>query len=155
MPAETVKRKLAELGLTLPEVTRPLAAYVPARRSGSLVFISGQLPLKDGVLLATGAMRPGRELSEVQAAMGQCFLNGLAAAGLVCDPDEIAGVVKLNAYVASAPDYFEHHLVANGASELAQKIFGDCGVHARAAVGVAALPLNATVELEILFTLSE
>lgn len=159
MAGEKIQVKLDRLGLALPAVAKPVAAYTPARRAGSLVFISGQLPLEDGKLLLTGPMQPGpasgHSIEASQAAMARCFLNGLAAAGLVCDPDEIDGVVKLSAFVACTPDFTEHHLVANGASELAQKIFGDAGVHARAAVGVPSLPLNATVELEIVFSLTE
>lgn len=152
MSSGRVLGKLAELGLVLPPVAKPVAAYTPARREGSLIFISGQLPLKDGQLLATGAMTPDRDLAEIQAAMGQCFLNAVAAAGLVCDLDDIEGVIKLSAFVACSADFYDQHLVANGASELAQKIFGQSGVHARAAVGVPALPLGATVELEVIFS---
>lgn len=154
MSAERIVQTLQGLGLALPPVVAPVAAYTPARRAGDLVFISGQLPLADGTLLLTGPMRPGADLDAARAAMARCMLNALAAAGLVCDPDEIKGVVKLSAFVACTGDFTQHHLVANGASELAQKIFGASGVHARAAIGVPSLPLGATVELEVIFSLA-
>ena len=144
--------KLAEMGLVLPKVASPVAAYTPARRAGELVFISGQLPLQDGQLMMTGPMSPERDIDEARSSMARCFLNGLAAAGLVCDLDDISGVIRLGAFVAGTPEFTDQHLVANGASELAQAIFGESGVHARAAVGVPSLPLGATVELEITFS---
>ncbi len=147
-----LKNRLQELGIELPKAAAPLAAYTPARLHNGLIYISGQLPLKDGQLMMTGPMDSSRSAEDAKKAMEQCFLNGLAAAALVCEPDAIKGVLRLGAFVSSAPDFHSHHLVANGASELAQRIFGDSGVHVRAAVGVSALPLNATVELEILFT---
>lgn len=103
--------------------------------------------------MLAGPMTRDRDLEPAQAAMGQCLLNGLAAAAAVVKLDDIRGVLKLGAFVASTPDFFEHHKIANGASDLAQQIFGDAGKHARFAVGVTALPLGATVELEIQFTL--
>lgn len=147
-----LKNRLTELGLELPKASSPLAAYTPAKLHNGLIYVSGQLPLKDGNLLMTGPMTPDRSIEEAKAAMAQCFLNGLAAATLVCNPDSITGVLRLGAFVNSVPEFHSQHLVANGASELAQKIFGDSGVHIRAAVGVSALPLNATAELEIIFT---
>lgn len=146
-----VKQKLQSLGITLPAVVPPVASYVPAKRSGSYVYVSGQLPMKDGQLMMKGPIAGGRSIDEAKAAMRQCFLNGLAAAGLVCDIDAIKSVVRLGVFVASAPGFTDQHLVANGASDTAKEIFGDAGVHSRAAVGVASLPLDASVELEILF----
>lgn len=146
-----VKQKLQTLGISLPAVVPPVASYVPAKRCGNLVYISGQLPVKDGQLLMKGAVSAGSSLDNAKAAMRQCFLNGLAAAGLVCDLDAIKGVVRLGAFVSSAPGFTDQHLIANGASDLAKEIFGEAGIHARAAVGVASLPLDASVELEILF----
>jgi enamine deaminase RidA (YjgF/YER057c/UK114 family) len=150
-----VQDKLQKLGISLPVPPKPLAAYIPARKSGNLVYISGQLPLKDGTLMMTGPMTPGRNIEEAKAAMKQCFINGLSAATQVCDLESIKGVVRLGAFVSGTPDFTEQHLVANGASEIIPDIFGDQGYHARAAVGVSSLPLDATVELEILFEISE
>ncbi len=143
--------KLKELGIILPEPARPLASYIPARKSGNLIYISGQLPLLDGKLLMTGPMSPERDKEEASRAMAQCFLNGLAAAAQLVNLSGITGVVRLGAFVSSTSNFIEQHIVANGASELAAQIFGEAGRHARAAVGVASLPLDATVELEILF----
>ena len=142
--------RLAELGLSVPEVVPPLAAYVPARRSGAYVYTSGQLPLRDGALLATGKV--GAEVAAEQAAQcaQQAALNAIAAVASQVDLSDVVAVVKVVVYVASAPDFTGHPAVANGASELLGKVFGDAGHHARSAVGVAALPLDAPVEVEIL-----
>jgi enamine deaminase RidA (YjgF/YER057c/UK114 family) len=141
---------LAELGLSVPEVVPPLAAYVPARRSGAYVYTSGQLPLRDGALLATGKV--GAEVAAEQAAQcaQQAALNAIAAVASQVDLSDVVAVVKVVVYVASAPDFTGHPALANGASELLGKVFGDAGHHARSAVGVAALPLDAPVEVEIL-----
>jgi len=147
-----IQTRLNELGLKLPAVNPPIASYVPAVRSGALIFVSGQLPTVEGKLLLTGAMTPARSLDDAQAAMRQCFLNAISAALLVCNEPELTRVVKLTAYVASTPDFTDQHLVANGASDLAKEIFGEKGIHARAAVGVPSLPLGATVELEVIFS---
>jgi enamine deaminase RidA (YjgF/YER057c/UK114 family) len=142
--------RLAELGLTLPTVAAPLAAYVPAVRSGNLVWTSGQLPFVDGALSATGKVG-----AEVEAARGQelartCALNALAAiAAEVGDLDRVRRVVKVVGFVASAPGFFGQPGVINGASELLGEVFGDAGRHARSAVGVAVLPLDAPVEVEV------
>ncbi len=149
----TLRERLQNLQIEIPPLTPPLASYVPAKRHGDVIYVSGQLPLLDGSLLMTGPMQSGRSLDDAQNAMGRCFLNGLAAAATVVDLDELQGVLKLGAYVASEPDFADQHKVANGASDLAREIFGDSGIHARFAVGVTALPLNATVELEIQFLL--
>lgn len=141
---------LAELGLTVPDVVPPVAAYVPAVRSGDYVHTSGQLPMKDGALVATGKV--GAEVTPEVAydAAQLCALNALAAVkSLVGDLGRIKRVVKVVAFVASAPDFTAQPKVANGASELLGKVFGDAGVHARSAVGVAVLPLDAPVEVEI------
>ena len=142
--------RLAELGLSVPEVVPPLAVYVPARRSGAYVYTSGQLPLRDGALLATGKV--GAEVAAEQAAQcaQQAALNAIAAVASQVDLSDVVAVVKVVVYVASAPDFTGHPAVANGASELLGKVFGDAGHHARSAVGVAALPLDAPVEVEIL-----
>lgn len=146
-------KKLESLGLEIPTMAPPVAVYVPARKHANAVYVSGQLPLKDSQLLMTGPMTDQRSMEEAQAVMAQCFLNGLAAALSVVDPGEITGVLKLGAYVASDPAFTNQHLVANGASNLAGQLFDEQGQHVRFAVGCMSLPLNATVELEITFTL--
>ena len=146
----TVAARLAELGLTLPDVVPPLAAYQPAVRSGAYVFTAGQLPLVDGKLTTTGKV--GAEVSPEDAydLARVCALNALAAVHSVTgDLDRIARVVKVVGFVASAPDFTGQPAVVNGASELLGEVLGDKGVHARSAVGVAVLPLDAPVEVEI------
>ena len=150
-----LENRLRELGLALPPAPQPLAAYIPASCSGNLVFVSGQLPMRNGELIMTGVLeRDGQKVEEAQAAMRQCFLNALAAATSCAPLSTIKKVIRLAAFVASASGFTQQHLVANGASELAADLFGDAGKHARAAVGVSALPLNATVELEVIFEVS-
>ena len=141
---------LAELGLSVPEVVPPLAVYVPARRSGAYVHTSGQLPLRDGALLATGKV--GAQVSAEQATQcaQQAALNAIAAVASQVQLSDVVAVVKVVVYVASAPDFTGQPAVANGASELLGEVFGDAGHHARSAVGVTALPLDAPVEVEIL-----
>ena len=146
----TPTERLAELGLTLPPVAAPLAAYVPAVRTGDLVFTSGQLPLVDGRLTTTGKV--GAEVSPETAA--ECArlaaLNGLAAvAAEVGGLDAVARVVKVVVFVASAPDFTGQAQVANGASELIGAVLGPSGQHARSAVGMAVLPLDSPVEVEL------
>jgi enamine deaminase RidA (YjgF/YER057c/UK114 family) len=146
----TPEQRIAELGLTLPSDSPPLAAYVPAVRTGDLVFTAGQLPRRDGELVATGKV--GAEVtSEVAAeAAAACALNALAAIkGEVGDLSAVRRVVKVVVFVASAPGFTGQPGVANGASELLGKVFGDAGVHARSAVGVAVLPLDVPVEVEV------
>jgi enamine deaminase RidA (YjgF/YER057c/UK114 family) len=146
----TPEQRIAELGLTLPSDTPPLAAYVPAVRTGDLVFTAGQLPRRDGELVATGKV--GAEVTpEVAAeAAAACALNALAAIkGEVGDLSAVRRVVKVVVFVASAPGFTGQPGVANGASELLGKVFGDAGVHARSAVGVAVLPLDVPVEVEV------
>lgn len=145
----TPEQRLADLGLSVPEVAKPVAAYVPAVRSGAHVFTSGQLPLRDGQLLTTGKV--GAEVSPEDAAecAQLCALNALAAIRAEVPLEQVTRVVKLLVFVASAPDFTGQPAVANGASELVGKIFGDAGLHARSAVGVAVLPLNAPVEVEM------
>ncbi|MET8749382.1 RidA family protein [Streptomyces sp. NPDC004667] len=145
-----VEARIAELGLTLPEVVPPLATYQPAVRSGSYVYTAGQLPMVQGKLPLTGKV--GAEVSAEQAKelAATCALNALAAVkSVVGDLDKIARVVKVVGFVASAPDFTAQPGVLNGASELLGEILGEKGVHARSAVGVAVLPLDAPVEVEI------
>lgn len=151
-----VASRLAELGLTLPDVVPPLAAYQPAVRSGAYVFTSGQLPMIEGKLPATGKV--GAEVSPERAKelAATCALNALAAVRSVAgDLDRIARVVKVVGFVASAPDFTGQPAVVNGASELLGAVLGDKGVHARSAVGVAVLPLDAPVEIEIQVELAD
>ncbi|WP_335983849.1 MULTISPECIES: RidA family protein [Streptomycetaceae] len=151
-----VASRLAELGLTLPEVVPPLASYQPAVRSGAYVFTSGQLPMVEGKLPATGKV--GAEVSPERAKelAATCALNALAAVRSVAgDLDRIARVVKVVGFVASAPDFTGQPAVVNGASELLGAVLGDKGVHARSAVGVAVLPLDAPVEVEIQVELAD
>ncbi|MEP6599189.1 MAG: RidA family protein [Actinomycetota bacterium] len=142
--------RLAELGLELPAVAAPLAGYVPAVRSGSLVFTSGQLPLVAGTLQLTGKV--GAEVAPAAAtdAARTCALNALAAVHALVGLDAVVRVVKVVGYVASAPDFTGQPAVINGASTLLGEVFGDGGVHARSAVGVLALPMDAPVELELI-----
>jgi len=146
-PAE----RLAELGLTLPPVAVPVAAYVPAVRAGDLVYTSGQLPTVDGKLPAAGKV--GDEVSATDAAglARTCALNALAAAASAAGGlDQIRRIVKVTGFVASAPGFSGQPQVINGASELFIEVFGEDGKHARSAVGVAELPLNAPVEVELI-----
>jgi enamine deaminase RidA (YjgF/YER057c/UK114 family) len=150
-----VEQRLAELGLTLPEVAAPLAAYVPAVRSGRHVFTAGQLPLVDGELLARGKVGGEVSADEAQACARQCALNALAAvANVTGSLDDVVRVVKATVFVASTPDFTGQPVVANGASELLGAVFGDAGVHARSAVGVPVLPIDAPVEVELVVEVS-
>ena len=145
-----VSDRLAELGIELPPVAAPVAAYLPAVRTGSLVFTSGQLPTVDGSLPATG--RLGAEVTAEDAAgyARTCALNALAAVHALVGIDSVVRVVKLVGFVASAPGFGGQPAVVNGASELLGQVFGEAGRHARSAVGVAELPLNAPVEIELI-----
>jgi enamine deaminase RidA (YjgF/YER057c/UK114 family) len=150
----TPEERLAELGLAIPEVATPVAAYVPAVRSGLQVFTSGQLPMRAGELMSTGKV--GSEVTEEEgyACAQQCALNAIAAINAeVGDLSLVKRVVKVVVFVASAPDFTGQPKVANGASELFGEVFGEAGVHARSAVGVAALPLGAPVEVEVIVEL--
>jgi enamine deaminase RidA (YjgF/YER057c/UK114 family) len=144
-------KRLAELGLTLPPVVTPVAAYVPAVRTGVFVYTSGQLPMVDGKLAAVGKV--GGEVSAADAVglARTCGLNALAAAAAAAGGlDAIARIVKVTGFVASAPGFGGQPQVVNGASELLIEVFGEDGKHARSAVGVAELPLNAPVEVELI-----
>jgi len=147
----TIEQKLAELGLELPNVATPAGAYVPAVITGNLVFTAGQIPLVDGVMMATGKV--GNEISpEFAKEIAQrCALNALAAIKSVLgDLSRVKRVVKVVGFVASTPEFTGQPGVLNGASELLGKVFGDAGLHARSAVGVASLPLDAPVEVELI-----
>ena len=150
-----VTQKLADLGITLPAVPGPFGAYVPAKQAGSLVFVAGQLPMKDGKLLATGPVPSRCSIDDARAAARQCVINGLAAVRAVgIDLNLLAGVVRVGAFVCSDGDFTGQPQVANAASELLLEVFGDAGKHARAAVGVNTLPLGASVEIEFVFELT-
>jgi enamine deaminase RidA (YjgF/YER057c/UK114 family) len=143
--------RLAELGIELPPVAAPVAAYVPAVQSGSHVYVSGQLPFVDGSLPATGKV--GAEVSpeEGQAYARTCALNALAAVHALVGVDSVVRVVKVGGFIAVADGFTAVPAVLNGASELFGEVFGDAGKHARAAVGVAELPLGAPIEVEVIF----
>lgn len=154
--AATVEARLAELGLTVPDVVPPVAAYVPAVRSGSQVFTAGQLPMREGALIATGKVGDGVTPEQATECARQCALNAIAAVkSVVGDLEKVVRVVKVVAFVASTPDFTGQPGVANGASELLAAAFGDAGIHARSAVGVPVLPLDAPVEVEILVEIAD
>ena len=144
--------RLAELGLTVPATSKPVAAYIPAVASGNLVFTSGQLPMVDGVLPLTGKVGAEVDADAAKQLARTCVLNGLAAArSAIGSLDRITRVVKVVGFVASDPAFTGQPGVINGASELLAEIFGESGQHARSAVGVAVLPLDAPVEVEFVF----
>ncbi len=149
--------RLRELNLTLPPVSKPVGAYLPALRCGNWLLLSGQIPIRDGKLAYSGKVGgpDGCSLEQAQAAARLCTLNAIAAAADAAGGvDNLAGVLKVVVYVASHPGFTEQHKVANGASDLLVEVFGPPGRHARAAVGVAELPLNATVEVDVTFSLA-
>jgi enamine deaminase RidA (YjgF/YER057c/UK114 family) len=145
-----VMDRLAELGIELPAVASPVAAYVPAVRTGSLVFTSGQLPMVAGALPATGLVGAAVSPEDAYTLARSCALNALAAVHDLVGLDAVVRVVKVVGFVASAPGFSGQPAVVNGASELLGQVFGDAGRHARSAVGVAALPLDAPVEVEVI-----
>ena len=146
-----VEDRLAGLGLTVPEVAKPVAAYVPAVRSGQHVFTSGQLPMRSGELVATGKVGGEVDADTAYQCAQLSVLNAIAAVKAeVGDLDSVKRVVKVVVFVASTPDFTGQPGVANGASELLGKAFGDAGIHARSAVGVPVLPLDAPVEVEMM-----
>ncbi|KQV74444.1 LysR family transcriptional regulator [Aeromicrobium sp. Root344] len=145
-----VDDRLAEIGLAVPPVPAPVAVYVPAVRTGSYVYTSGQLPLKDGQLILTGKVGGEVSAEEAYDCARQCALNAIAAVKSQVDLDAVVRVVKATVFVASTPDFTGQPGVANGASELFGAAFGDAGTHARSAVGVPVLPLDAPVEVELI-----
>lgn len=154
-----VEDRLSELGLTVPEVVPPVAAYVPAVLDGRRIYTSGQLPMQSGALVQTGKVGDGHGLVPAEDAKKLaelCALNAIAAVkSIVGDLDKVAQVVKVVGFVASDPSFTGQPGVINGASELLGKAFGDAGIHARSAVGVAVLPLDAPVEVEIVVALAD
>ena len=144
-----VRAKLAEIGLTLPVAAKPVAAYVPAIRTGNMVFTAGQLPLVNGAMPATGKVGDKVTIEEAKKLAEVCALNALAAVETVADVNKIVKVVRVVGYVNGVAGFTSQPAVVNGASELFIQIFGEAGKHARSAVGIAELPLDAPVELEL------
>lgn len=154
----SVSERLAELGIDLPPVVPPVAAYVPATVHGGLVYTAGQLPMVSGALPATGKVGDGHGLvpaSDAKDYARQCALNAIAAAAAAAGGvDRLARVVKVTGFVASVPEFTGQPVVINGASELLGEVFGEAGIHARSAVGVSVLPLDSPVEVEVVFALA-
>lgn len=148
--SDQIAAKLKEMGITLPQAAAPAANYVPYVISGGLLYISGQLPMEGGKVAVTGHLGKNVDVAAGQRAAELCAINILAqaSAALGGDLSRIKRVIKLNGFVASTPEFVEQHLVINGASNLIANVLGDAGKHARAAVGMAALPFNAAVEID-------
>jgi enamine deaminase RidA (YjgF/YER057c/UK114 family) len=144
------EEKIIGLGIVLPEVQMPVAAYIPAKQSGNLIFTAGQLPMVNGELISKGLLGQDVEVEDASNAARICTLNALAAIkGVIGDLDRIKQIVRVVGYVASVPSFTQQPAVVNGASELLLEIFGEAGKHARSAVGMAVLPFNASVEIEL------
>jgi enamine deaminase RidA (YjgF/YER057c/UK114 family) len=147
----TPSERLRELGIELPAVAKPIGSYVPAIRAGNEVFTSGQLPMREGALMCAGKVGAEVSLEQASEVARQCAINALAAAAGACGGvDKIARIIHCRVYVNSAAGFADQPKVANGASDFLAEVFGDAGKHARAAVGVSELPINAPVELELL-----
>ena len=145
-----IENKLKEIGLILPDAPKPVAAYIPAKQTGKLVFTAGQLPMVNGELISKGLLGQDVEIDEANKAARICTINALAAIkGVIGDLDRIKQIVRVVGYVASVPTFTQQPAVVNGASEFLLEIFGENGKHARSAVGMAVLPLNASVEIEL------
>jgi enamine deaminase RidA (YjgF/YER057c/UK114 family) len=148
----SIASTLQSLNVTLPPVSGPFGAYVPARRVGNLIYVAGQLPMKDGKLMATGQVPSRCSVDDARAAARQCVINAIAAVQMVAGGvEQIAGVVRVGAFVNSDATFTEQPKVADAASEFLKEVFGDAGQHARAAVGVNTLPRDASVEVEVIF----
>ena len=147
----TIAVRLKELGISIPPASPPVAAYIPAVKTGEYVYTSGQLPMKDGQLTSSGKLGTDVTVDEGYQAARLCAINCLAALNTVSSIEEIVQVVKVTGFVNSSPGFTNQPQVMNGASELLKEIFGDIGVHARSAVGMAELPRNASVEVEMIF----
>lgn len=147
--SDTIEGRLAKLGVTLPQAAAPAANYVPYMQTGKLLLTAGQLPLKDGKLVVSGLLGRDADTAAGKEAAKYCAINILAQVkAALGDLEKIRKLVKITVFVASTPDFTEQHLVANGASDFLAEVLGDKGKHARSAVGVASLPLNASVEIE-------
>ena len=145
-----VESRINELKLSLPDVPKTVASYIPAKQTGNLVFTAGQLPMLNGELISKGLLGQDVEIEEANKAARICTLNALAAIkGVIGDLDRIKQIVRVVGYVASVPTFTQQPAVVNGASELLLEVFGENGKHARSAVGMAVLPLNASVEIEL------
>ena len=145
-----IENRIKNLGLVLPEVPAPLAAYIPAKKTGHVIFTAGQLPLLKGELICKGLLGQDVDVEQAYQAARICTLNALAAIkGVIKDLDQIVQVVRVVGYVASTSTFTQQPAIVNGASELLLEIFGEVGKHARSALGVASLPLNASVEIEL------
>jgi enamine deaminase RidA (YjgF/YER057c/UK114 family) len=152
----SLQQKLAALNIILPPQAGPFGAYLPAKRAGNLIYVSGQLPMKDGKLLATGQVPSRCSVETAKAAARQCVINALTAVNaLPGGIDQVSGVVRVGAFVSSDTSFTQQPQVANGASEFLIELFGDAGKHVRAAVGVNTLPLDASVEVEFVFEAKE
>ncbi len=148
----SLKEKLASLQIILPPVSGPFGAYVPAKKVGNLIYVAGQLPMKDGKLLATGQVPSKCNLEDARAAARQCIINAIAAVqSLPGGIDQIAGVARVGAFISSDSTFTQQSQVADAASDLLMQLFGDGGKHARAAVGVNTLPRDGSVEIEVIF----
>lgn len=148
----STQEKLQSLGITLPPVSGPFGSYLPAKRVGNLIYVAGQLPMKDGKLMATGPVPSRCSLDDARAAARQCIVNAIAAVQAVAGGvDAIAGVARVGAFIHSDATFTDQPKVADAASELLTQIFGDAGKHARAAVGVNTLPRDASVEIDVIF----
>ncbi len=147
--SDTIDQNLKRLGVELPQAAAPAANYAPYAISGTLLMTAGQLPLVDGKLIFTGILGSGLDVADGQAAARACAINILAQArAAIADLERITRLVKITVFVASSPEFTDQHLVANGASDFLAEALGPRGIHARSAVGVASLPLNAPVEIE-------
>lgn len=148
-----VTKRLSELGIELSTVSGPFGAYVPAKRSGNLIYVAGQLPMKDGKLIAVGQVPSRCSLDDARTGARQCVINALSAVRTVTDINHVGGVVRVGVFVSSDKGFTQQPQIANAASELIKDIFGELGQHARSAVGVSSLPLDAAVEIEFIFEL--
>jgi enamine deaminase RidA (YjgF/YER057c/UK114 family) len=147
-----LRQRLASLNIVLPPLSGPFGAYIPVRRAGGLVFVAGQLPMRDGKLIATGQVPSRCSIEQAQLGARQCVINALAAVqAMEGTVDVLRGVVRVGAFVSSDPTFTQQPQVANAASQLLLDLFGDAGRHARAAVGAVSLPLDAAVEIEFVF----
>jgi enamine deaminase RidA (YjgF/YER057c/UK114 family) len=151
-PAVSLSEKLKQLSIIFPSESKPGGSYIPAKRVGNLIYVAGQVPMKDGKLVANGPVPSKCSIEQARVAARQCVLNALAAVNtLPGGIEQLVGVVRVGAFVSSDSSFTQQPQVANGASELLVELFGESGKHARAAVGVNTLPLDATVEIEFLF----
>ena len=152
----SVRKKLADLQIELPRPSGPFGSYVPAKIVGDLIYVAGQLPMKDGKLLATGPVPSSCSIDAAKAAARQCVINALASVAALIDTmlERVAGVIRVGAFVSSDNGFTQQPAVANGASDFLVELLGPAGQHVRAAVGVNTLPLDASVEIEFIFTLS-